>query len=147
MGFHAFLMGNNVIAYNKNGKRYGMVCAWASMIDYDHISMLLGSQSVTGRNLEIGGIVGVSALSKRQKDISLQIGGSHSDEEDKFKNIAIVEKNTAILVQNAKTQMICKVEKIMKLIDPDDNFVILKIEESSSDNNKEFLSLGEVLPE
>lgn len=146
MSFHAFLMGNNVIAYKKNNKRYGMVCAWASMVDYDHITMLLGSQSVTGNNLNVGDIVGVSALSKGQKNISLQIGGSHSNEIDKFKNIKIIEKNNAILVQNSKTTMICEVEKIMKLTDPNDNFVILKIVESSSDETKEFLSLEEVLP-
>lgn len=147
MGLHAFLMGNNVIAYKKNNIKYGMVCAWASMVDYDHITMLLGSQSVTGNNLEVGDIVGVSALAKGQKNISLQIGGSHSNEINKFENIAIIEKNSAILVQNARTLMICKVEKIMKLVDENDNFVVLKIVESNEDKTKEFLSLDEVLPD
>lgn len=147
MSLHAFLMGNNVIAYKKNNVKYGMVCAWASMVDYDHITMLLGSQSVTGNNLEVGDIVGVSALAKGQKDVSLQIGGSHSNEINKFENIAIIEKNSAILVQNARTLMICKVEKIMKLVDENDNFVVLKIVESNEDKTKEFLSLDEVLPD
>ena len=147
MGLHAFLMGNNVIAYKKNNIKYGMVCAWASMVDYDHITMLLGSQSVTGNNLEVGDIVGVSALARGQKNISLQIGGSHSNEINKFENIAIIEKNSAILVQNARTLMICKVEKIMKLVDENDNFVVLKIVESNEDKTKEFLSLDEVLPD
>lgn len=147
MSLHAFLMGNNVIAYKKNNVKYGMVCAWASMVDYDHITMLLGSQSVTGNNLEVGDIVGVSALAKGQKNISLQIGGSHSNEKNKFENIAIIEKNSAILVQNARTLMICKVEKIMKLVDENDNFVVLKIVESNEDKTKEFLSLDEVLPD
>lgn len=147
MSLHAFLMGNNVIAYKKNNVKYGMVCAWASMVDYDHITMLLGSQSVTGNNLEVGDIVGVSALAKGQKNISLQIGGSHSNEINKFENIAIIEKNSAILVQNARTLMICKVEKIMKLVDENDNFVVLKIVESNEDKTKEFLSLDEVLPD
>lgn len=147
MSFHAFLMGNNVIAYKKENKEYGMVCAWASMVDYGHITMLLGSQSVTGNNLSVGDVVGVSALSKGQKDISLLIGGAHSNEVDKFKNIAILEKNTAILIQNAKTMMVCKVEKIMKLVDENDHFIVLKILESTSDKKKEFLSLNEVLPE
>lgn len=147
MSLHAFLMGNNVIAYKKNNVKYGMVCAWASMVDYDHITMLLGSQSVTGNNLEVGDIVGVSALAKGQKNVSLQIGGSHSNEINKFENIAIIEKNSAILVQNARTLMICKVEKIMKLVDENDNFVVLKIVESNEDKTKEFLSLDEVLPD
>jgi len=147
MSFHAFLMGNNVIAYTKRQKKYGMVCAWATMIDYDHIAMLLGSQSVTGNNLSVNDIVGVSALSKGQNDISLLIGSTHSDKENKFKNIAIIEKNSAILIQNAKSTMICKVVKIMKLVDENDNFVIMKIIESNSDKTKEFLTLDEVLPE
>ena len=67
-------MGNNVIAYHKNGIKYGMTCAWATMIDYDHIAMLLGSQSVTGNNLAVGDVVGVSALSNGQKEIC-QISG------------------------------------------------------------------------
>ena len=144
---HAFRMGNNVIAYHKNGIKYGMTCAWATMIDYDHIAMLLGSQSVTGNNLAVGDVVGVSALSNGQKEISLQIGTNHSDELDKFEGVPVIEDKTAILIKNAKVQMICKVFKIMKLVDENDNFVILKILSSNVDKSKEFLSLEEVLPE
>ena len=144
---HAFRMGNNVIAYHKNGIKYGMTCAWATMIDYDHIAMLLGSQSVTGNNLAVGDVVGVSALANGQKEISLQIGTNHSDELDKFEGVPVIEDKTAILIKNAKVQMICKVFKIMKLVDENDNFVILKILSSNVDKSKEFLSLEEVLPE
>lgn len=144
---HAFRMGNNVIAYHKNGNKYGMTCAWATMIDYDHIAMLLGSQSVTGNNLAVGDVVGVSALAKGQKDISLQLGTNHSDQLDKFEGVPVLEEKTAILIQNAKVQMVCKVKKIMKLVDENDNFVILEILSSKVDKSKEFLSLEEVLPE
>ena len=144
---HLFRMGNNVIAYQKNGTKYGMTCAWAQMIDYDHITMLLGSQSVTGNNLEVGDVVGVSALATGQKNISLQIGSNHSDQLDKFEDVAISFEKSAILVQNAKVKMVCEVEKIMHLVDPNDNFVILKVLSQKVDKNKEFLSLEEVLPE
>ena len=140
-------MGNNVIAYQKNGTKYGMTCAWSTMIDYDHVVMLLGSQSSTGNNLEVGDIVGVSALAKGQKDISLQLGEGHSDQLDKFENISISFNKTAILVDKAKVQMVCEVEKIMHIVDPNDNFVVLKVISQNVDKNVEFLSLEEVLPE
>lgn len=140
-------MGNNAIAYKKNGNRYGMVCAWATQVDYEKIAMLLGSQSVTGKNLEVGDVVGVSALSKGQKDISLQIGSKHSDKVDKFAGVDIIEENSAILIQNAKIQMVCKVEKIMHLSDEEDRFIIFKVLSSKVDKSKEFLALNEVLPE
>ena len=144
---HAFRMGNNVIAYHKNGIKYGMTCAWAMMVDYDHIAMLLGSQSVTGNNLATGDVVGVSALANGQKEISLQLGTNHSDELDKFENVPLKMEKSAILIEGAKVQMVCEVEKIMKLIDENDNFVILKILSHKVDKSKEFLSLEEVLPE
>ena len=144
---HAFRMGNNAICYLKNGTKYGMVCAWSTMIDYDHIAMLIGSQSVTGKNVKVGDVVGVSALAEGQKDISLQLGSNHSDEIDKFEGIAISFEKSANLVDNAKVQMVCEVEKIMKVVDPDDNFVVLKILSSKVNKNVEFLSLEEVLPE
>ena len=144
---HALRMGNNVIAYIKGGTRYGMTCAWATMIDYERLGMLLGSQSVTGNNLEVGDVVGVSALAKGQKEISLQIGSDHSDKVDKFENVPILLEKSAILVQNAKVQMVCEVEKILHLTDESDRFVILKITSSKVDKNKEFLPLEEVLPE
>ena len=46
--------GVHVIAYIKNNKKYAMTCAWSMLCDYDKILMLLGSQSVTGKNLKKG---------------------------------------------------------------------------------------------
>ena len=147
MSINAFRAGCNVIAYKKNSIKYGMVCAWSTMIDYDHIAMLLGSQSTTGNNLKVGDIVGISALSKGQEKECLQLGSNHSDKEDKFAGISIIEKDSAILVKDAKVHIVAKVIKIEKVIDPNDNFVILKMLESSSDKTKEFLGLEEVFPE
>ena len=39
MSFQAFNMGCNVLAFNKDGKKYGMVCAWATQVDYDKFTI------------------------------------------------------------------------------------------------------------
>ena len=48
------LQGVNVVAYEKDGNKYGMSCAWATHVDYYVILLLIGSQSDTGNNLKIG---------------------------------------------------------------------------------------------
>ena len=50
-------------------------------------------------------------------------------------------------MDKAKVQMVCEVEKIMHIVDPNDNFVVLKVISQNVDKNVEFLSLEEVLPE
>lgn len=147
MSLRAFRSGCNVLALTKNDKKYGMVCAWATMIDYDKVGMLIGGQSVTGKVLEVGDVVGVSALADGQKDIAVKLGENHSDECNKFKGIEFENDETALLVKNAKCLMTCKVLKIEKLIDPNDSFVILKVLRHKADIKKGFLSLEEVYPE
>ena len=70
----AFRCGANVLAFNKNNQNYGMTCAWAMMIDYSKIAMLIGGQSITGQNLELGLNVGVSALAEGQQEIAKVFG-------------------------------------------------------------------------
>lgn len=147
MSLRAFRSGCNVLALSKNNKKYGMVCAWATMIDYDKIGMLVGGQSVTGKVLSVGDIVGVSALADGQKDIAYKIGENHSNVGNKFEGIEVVQDETALLIKDAKCQMTCKVLKIEKLIDPNDSFVILHVLRHTADKNKKFLSLEEVYPE
>lgn len=147
MSLRAFRSGCNVLALTKNNKKYGMVCAWSTMIDYDKIGMLVGGQSVTGKVLEIGDIVGVSALAEGQKDIAFKLGENHSNVGNKFEGIELENDESALLVKNAKCLMTCKVLKIEKLIDPDDSFVVLHVLRHKADKNKEFLSLEEVYPE
>lgn len=142
MSLIAFRSGANVLAYEKNNIKYGMVCAWATMVDYSSVAMLVGSQSVTGNNLKVGDIVGISALSSDQKNISDLIGSSHSNEEDKFKNIKYHRKNQAILIDEAKVNLYCEVTKILHLDEnSDDNFIVFKVIEHKCDDNKEFLPL------
>lgn len=147
MGLRAFRSGCNVLALTKNGKKYGMVCAWATMIDYDKVGMLIGGQSVTGKVLEVGDVVGVSGLADGQKDIAVKLGENHSDVGNKFEGIEFENDETALLVKNSKCLMTCKVLKIEKLIDPNDSFVVLEVLRHKADIKKGFLSLEEVYPE
>ncbi len=140
MNNYPVIMGCNIIALKKDGKNYGMTCAWAQMIGFDKLMMLIGSQSETGEILAPGDIVGVSGLASDQEKISTYIGTHHSKKTDKFKDIKYTVKDSAILIDGAKTQSICTVENIMHLKDlEEDNLVILRINESKNDENKEFL--------
>lgn len=109
MDLRAFRAGANILAYQKNNRRYGMCCAWAMMLDYDQVGMLVGSQSATGRALEVGDVVGVSALAEGQAPIALSFGEGHSDQIDKFQNLSFDAKGTAILIPGAKVRMVCEV--------------------------------------
>ncbi|MFA5481503.1 MAG: flavin reductase [Bacilli bacterium] len=145
MGLHAFLAGSNAVCYTKNNRKFGMICAWATMIDYDVIGLLIGEQSSTGKNLEVGMTIGVSALSAGQKDIALQLGNNHSDIVDKFVDLMIVQNGSAILIAQARSNMVCEVMKLYSLT-PENNdiFVVAKVIDASEDHKKEFLSAEEV---
>lgn len=149
MGFHAFQMGNNVLAYVKNGRKYGMTCAWATMVDSNMVLMLIGGQSDTGNNLAVNDVVGISALSKGQKDISLALGSHHSSKDDKFANIDIsLVEDSAILIPEAKVQMVAKVIKIEPSVaDPNDHLIFFEVIKHAVDKEAKFLDLNEVLSE
>lgn len=51
MGFRAFNYGANAVCFQKNDRKYGMICSWATQVDYDKIVMLLGAQSVTAKKI------------------------------------------------------------------------------------------------
>ena len=145
MSLHAFNMGCNILALSKNNHQYGLCVAWAQMLDYDVISLLIGESSVTGKILEIGDIVGVSALSKQQGDIALRFGEHHSDIFDKFKDLDYITDNFAILIKGAKVTMKCKVKDILHFdFSKNDYFVILKVLSSSTLPGYEFLALSDV---
>ena len=52
MSFRAMDHSVTVVAYEKGGKKYGMTCAWAMMVDYDKLLLLLGAQSSTAKNIK-----------------------------------------------------------------------------------------------
>lgn len=149
MGFHAFQMGNNVLAYVKNGRKYGMTCAWATMVDSNMVLMLIGGQSDTGNNLEVGDVAGISSLAKGQKGISLALGSHHSSKDDKFATIDVsIVEDTAILIPEAKVQMVAKVVKIEPSpADANDHLIFFEILKHAVDKEVKFLDLSEVLPE
>lgn len=145
MSTHLFSAGVNVIAYKKDNHRYGMTCSWATMIDYDIVGMLLGFSSATAKHLQVGDEVGISALSKLQADIAMTFGNGHSDEIDKFKNTSFLENNSAILIQNARIQMVGKVINILHI--PDDSpdfFLVIKVKSVSENKKEKFLLLEDV---
>lgn len=128
MSFRAVDHSVNIIAYEKEGRRYAMCCAWAMMADYDKLLCLIGSQSSTGKHIQEGDIIGVSSLSRKQKDIALALGERHSDETDKLKGIACAVKNTAILIEDAATEMVCEVIDVLHLPEIEaDNLLYLRI--------------------
>ena len=115
MAFMAFNHSVNVVGYVRNNKKYCMTCAWAMQVDYDKVMLLLGAQSVTGNKILKGDIIGVSALSKYQRDIALQIGEGHSDETDKLKGVTYQVSEDALYILNASRLMKVRVIEVMHL--------------------------------
>ena len=130
MAFMAFNHGVNVVGMVKNKQNYCMTCAWAMQVDYDKVMLLLGQQSVTGQKIMPGDIIGVSALSKYQREIALKLGDEHSDEVDKLEGIQYMENDGAIFILNAARLM--KVE-VIEILHPrgieGDNLIYGKIVE------------------
>jgi len=145
MALHAFLSGANAVCFEKDHRKYAMICAWATMIDYDTIGLLIGEQSVTGHSIELGMIIGVSALSKEQKTIALRLGNGHSDNIDKLDKIKYHQSDTAILINGARNNLVCRVDNILTINSTcADRFVVARITEVEEDVTKSFLDVEEV---
>lgn len=115
MNVSAFNYGANAVSFVKNGKKFGMICAWAMQADYDKILMLLGAQSITGKNIQKGDIIGVSSLNENQQDVVDALGNSHSDDTDKFINIKYSVNDSVILIDDASNCMIVEVLDVLHL--------------------------------
>lgn len=115
MGFNAFNYGANAVCFEKNGRKYGMICSWATQVDYDKVVMLLGAQSATGRNIAKGDIIGVSVLSAEQEDVMERLGNHHSDQMDKLAGLDYARDGSAILINNASVTMVVEVLDIYHL--------------------------------
>jgi flavin reductase (DIM6/NTAB) family NADH-FMN oxidoreductase RutF len=134
------VQGANVIAFNKEGHKYAMTCAWTTHVDYEKIMMLIGSQSYTGKALKVGDIVGVSALAKGQGKEAVHFGSKHSNTFDKFKDYKYEEDGSAILIPNAKNKLVCRVEDITHVKDdPDDLLVLLTVLKHQENKDASFL--------
>ena len=137
--------GVTIIAYEKKGIKYGMTCAWATHCDYDSLLMLIGSQSDTGNSLEVGDIVGVSALASNQKEIANLLGSKHSKSCDKFTNVRIIKHETAIMIPNSKSNLVCEVIDIGHIIGEDkDHLVQLKVIKHYVNDALKFLSMSDL---
>lgn len=138
MSLKAFNCSASVVAYIKDGHHYGMTCAWAMMIGYSDIAMLLGGQAKTSNNLEVGMKIGVSALSDDQASISAAFGRGHSDSIDKFAMAPMKINGSVALIENAKVQMECTVIRIEEFAEKD-KLVFLHVDDYSQDEGKKFL--------
>lgn len=137
--------GVNVICFLKNGIKYGMTCAWGMQVDYDKVLMLLGSQSVTGKVLEVGDEVGLCALNNNQVDVSNKLGAKHSDQIDKFKGLNYRIDGNCILFDDSSRVMKAKVIDIIHLKEvEEDNLIYLRILENKK-NDDNFLTYSSFL--
>lgn len=139
MELRAFNYGANAVSFEKNDKKYGMICAWAMQADYDKILMLLGAQSTTGKNICKGDIIGVSALNENQQDVVDALGNDHSDDCDKFANIKYSVKDSAILIEDASNCMIVEVTDVLHLDGIEaDNLVYGLVKSVESNDSKKY---------
>ena len=144
MDFKAVDHSVNILALKKDNVNYAMCYAWAVMLDYDKIGCLLGSQSVTGKAIKKGDIVGFSSLGINQKNIALILGDNHSNEMDKLKGIDYEVNDSAILIKDAKTMVVCEVIDILHLEGiEEDNFIYLKML-SKKENEGKFLHMSDL---
>ena len=137
MALKAFRCGANILAYEKNNKKYGMTCAWAMMVDYGKVMMLIGGQSETGNNLNVDDIVGISALAIGQEKISRIFGMNHSTKVDKFMDVDYIQDETALLIKDAKVQMKAKVLEIKNL--DGDHLITFEVLEHQEKDDVDYL--------
>lgn len=115
MSFKALDYSVSVIALEKENKFYGMTCAWATQVDYDKMVCLLGSQSHTQAVIRKGDYIGISVLSRNQRELALHFGEDHSANKNKFETIDYIQKNGAVLLPASARELYCKVIDILHL--------------------------------
>lgn len=129
--------GVNVLTLIKNNQFYAMTAAWAMMAGYEEVLILLGSQSDTGRTLEKGDVVGLSALSTGNVKEAFFFGDKHSQTYDKNKVDYLEDYEGVKVVKSARVQIKAEVIDVMHLkYAQEDNLVylkVLKVKENSGD--------------
>ena len=107
----------NIIAMEKNGRKYGMCCAWCTQIAEDKLLCAIGPQSATGRAIESGDIIGFSNLKKEQAMIAFQLGDlqKHSNTTDKLTGVDYRVDEGAILINGARAEVKCRVLDVLHL--------------------------------
>jgi len=142
MEFRAFNYSANAVCLQKNGRKYGMICSWATQVDYDKIVMLLGAQSVTGENISKGDIIGVSVLSKSQENVMNTLGDNHSDEVDKFKDLDYSMTDSAILINNASVNLVVEVIDILHLAGIEEDKLVYGLIKSYTRSDEPMLTIN-----
>lgn len=139
MKLSAFNYGANAVGFIKEGKKYGMICAWAMQADYEKILLMLGTKSITGKNICKGDIIGVSALNENQQDVIDALGFSHSDNNDKFSNLKYTIKDSAILIDGASNCMVIEVLDVLHLEGiEEDNLIYGLVKSVTSNDSKKY---------
>jgi flavin reductase (DIM6/NTAB) family NADH-FMN oxidoreductase RutF len=141
-GFRAFNYGANAVCLRKNHRKYGMICSWATQVDYDKIVMLIGAQSVTGKNISKGDIIGVSVLSRHQEDVMNTLGDNHSDEVDIFKDLDYTLIDSAILINNASINMVVEVIDILHLPGIEEDHLVYGLIKSYTRSGEPMLTIN-----
>ncbi|PNT92069.1 flavin reductase family protein [Clostridium thermosuccinogenes] len=141
MEFRAFNYGANAVCFKKNERKYGMICSWATQVDYDKIVMLLGAQSVTGKNISKGDIIGVSVLSTMQADVMDTLGSNHSDEVDKFENLNYTLMDSAILINDASVNMVVEVIDVLHLAGIEEDNLVYGLIKSYTQSDAAMLAI------
>ncbi len=131
-------------AYQKDGRKYGMTCAWAMQVDYDKLVCLIGSQSDTGRQIKEGQEIGVSVLTKHQKAIAEHFGEEHSSSFDKFEGVTYTAKGSSLLIPNSARAMVCQVIEVLHLKGIEEDQLVYVSVKESQENSSEFLHYGEM---
>jgi flavin reductase (DIM6/NTAB) family NADH-FMN oxidoreductase RutF len=104
--------------------------------------LFIGEQSITGRKIAIGDIIGVSALAQGQEEVASFFGNHHSNAVNKFAHCDYRMADNAILINGSKMQMKCMVIDILHLKGiEEDNFVYAKVIEFTEDKTKSFLTM------
>lgn len=135
MGFTAFNYGANVLAFEKNNIKYAMTCAWAMQVDYDKVLCLLGSQSVSGKAIEKGDIIGLSALNEKQEEVAFELGQNHSNQCNKLDDIDYKQEGSAIYINDSTKIMTLEIIDVLHLSEiEEDNLVYGRIIKYSENN-------------
>jgi len=103
--------------------------------------MLIGAQSVTGKNISKGDIIGVSVLSTQQENVVNILGNNHSDEVDKFLNIDYTLNNSAILINSASVNMVIEVIDVLHLPGIEEDSLVYGLIKSFTKSDKPMLTI------
>lgn len=131
MKFRPFNQTVNILAFKKGKDIFAATYAWFTQAGEEQIIGILGEQSVTTHNIQIGDFCGISVCSKEQKEIARYIGDTHSNEVDKLLGLPyFVDATGAITLKGSRMTMIVEIVDIIHLKGIEaDSLVYFKVHE------------------